>query len=107
MDVDDVEPAAGQPLPQKPRGQGVHGQLERQPKRQAVNLDAVHPVDETAAFTTTARGGREHDNLVPTTDEAGRKVMDLHLDSAQAGEITVRQHGDLHRTQRCMRQDGT
>jgi hypothetical protein len=32
--------------------------------------------------------------------------MDLHLDSAQAGQITVRQHGDLHRTQRCMRQDG-
>jgi hypothetical protein len=33
--------------------------------------------------------------------------MDLHLDSAQARQITVGQHRDLHRTQRRMRQDGT
>jgi hypothetical protein len=33
--------------------------------------------------------------------------MYLHLDSAQARQIAVRQQRDLHRTQRRTRQDGT
>jgi hypothetical protein len=44
---------------------------------------------------------------MPTPSQTGRKIMNLHLDSAQAWQITVRQHCDLHRTQRRMRQDGT
>jgi hypothetical protein len=105
--VGDVEPTAGQPLAQQPWGQRVHGQLERQPQRQPVNHNAVDLIDEPAPFTTAARSSREDNDLMPTTDQAGRKVMDLHLDSTQAGQITVRQQSDLHRTQRRMRQDGT
>jgi hypothetical protein len=55
-----------------------------------VNLDPVDLVDEPAPLTMAARGGREDDNRVPTAGQPGRKVMDLHLDPAQAGEITVR-----------------
>ena len=72
-----------------------------------MNRNPVDLVDEPAPFTAAAGGGREYDNLMPATDQAGRKVMDLHLDSAQTGQITIGQHGDLHRTQRRMRQDGT
>ena len=55
-----------------------------------MHLHAVDHVDETAALTAAARGGREDDNLVAATDEPGRKIMDLHLDSAQARQIAVR-----------------
>ena len=72
-----------------------------------MDLDAVDPVDKAAPFTTASWSGREDDNLMPATDQTRRKVMDLHLDSTQAGQITVRQYGDLHGTQPRMRQDRT
>jgi hypothetical protein len=85
MDVSDVKPTTGQPLTQYSRRQWVHGQLEGQPQRQSVHLDAVDPVDEPATFPAAAGGCREDNDLVSTPYEAGRKVMDLHLDSSQAG----------------------
>jgi hypothetical protein len=55
-----------------------------------MHLHAVDRVDKTTAFPAAARGGREDDNVVAATDEPGRKIMDLHLDSAQARQIAVR-----------------
>jgi len=62
-----------------------------------VHRNAVDVVDEPPPFTAAARGCREDDDLMPTTDQARGKIMNLHLDSAQAGQIAVRQHRDLHR----------
>ena len=92
---------------QQPWCQRVHGQLERQPERQPVDEDAIDLVDEPTPLTVVARGGREDDHLVPAADQAFGEVMNLHLDAAQAGQITVRQQSNLHECHLRMRQDGT
>jgi hypothetical protein len=55
-------------------------------------------VDETATFTPAAWGSSEDHDLMAPVDQPGGEVMNLHLDSAQAGQIAVGQQRDLHRT---------
>jgi hypothetical protein len=62
-------------------------------------------VDEAPPFTMASGGGREDDNLVATLAQPSGEVMDLHLNSAEPGQIAVREHRDLHRTHPRMRQD--
>src|SRR5680860_1685719 len=80
MDMRDVELALGQTLAQPPWSQRVDGQLERQPEGQSVDGNAINLVDVTSPFTMRARGGRQHHDLVPSPDQAGSQVMNLHLD---------------------------
>jgi len=107
MDMCDVEPTLGQPAAKQPWSQGVHRQLERQPEGQPMDGDTIDLVDEPTALTVVAGGGREHDHLVPAADQTFGKVMNLDLDPAQAGQITVGQKGNLHDCNLGMRQDRT
>ena len=92
--------------PQLGRGERVDRQLERQPQRQPVDGDAVDlvttpprsPCGPGVAVKTSPRG---------PVAQPGGQVVDLHLDAAQARQITVRQQGHLHDPHPRMRQDGT
>ena len=67
---------------------------------------AVDLLDEAVSLAVASQGGGEHLDIVAMGTQLGGQVMDLDLDPAQPGQVTVRQQRHLHGLEPAMRQDG-
>ena len=102
--VDDVRRRAPEGVADEARADRVDGQVEREPRAEPVDVDAVLDVDHPAALTRLAEGGGQHVDLVPGGDLPRGEVTHLRLDAAGARRVAVADVGDQHvRPGRCGR----
>ena len=94
--VDDVGPQVGERRPHQPRPDGVHRQVERDPRAEPVDVHPVLQVDDSAALAADAQRGGQHVHLVPGGGLPRGEVTHLGLDPTGTRRVAVGDVDDQH-----------